>query len=515
MPSAPDRRRRHARWITARKVVQYLALAAFLIATIGSGRAGWAGAFSTRIMQLDPLTSLASALGGRTLFDGIALALILILLTLLFGRAWCGWLCPLGTVLDLFSLRRMRGERKAPSESWRGVKYALLILILFGALFANLTLMILDPLTLMLRTVGSAAMPALDTGITALEFALYRIPILRAGVGSVDGLLRPALLPQTPVISRAALLYASAFLAVILLNALAERFWCRYLCPMGGLLGLLAKAALVQRQVGAECKGCLRCEPACPTGTIQGERGYGSDPGECTLCLECLPACPKKAVTFPLRLGIGEWRSYDPGRRAALLSLGGAAAGVALLRAGGSEYGRDPHWIIPPGAEEDTFLSRCVRCGACLAACPTGGLQPSIREAGLEGLWTPVLVPRLGYCHYACNACGSACPLGAIAPLELEAKQATVIGRAYIDRDRCIAWAEGTDCIVCEEMCPLPEKAITLENDPQDRSAALRPHVIAERCIGCGICEYKCPVSGPAAIRVSNPNAADILTIGI
>jgi NAD-dependent dihydropyrimidine dehydrogenase PreA subunit len=137
-------------------------------------------------------------------------------------------------------------------------------------------------------------------------------------------------------------------------------------------------------------------------------------------------------------------------------------------------------------------------------------LQPALSESGLEGLWTPVLLPRLGYCDYACNACGQACPVQAIPPLSLDEKREQVIGRAYIDQNRCIAWSDHRDCIVCEEMCPLPDKAVHLQpgqvtgEDGEPVSIQL-PYVLRERCIGCGICEYKCPVNGQAAIRVFVP----------
>jgi Pyruvate/2-oxoacid:ferredoxin oxidoreductase delta subunit len=134
-------------------------------------------------------------------------------------------------------------------------------------------------------------------------------------------------------------------------------------------------------------------------------------------------------------------------------------------------------------------------------------LQPSLFEAGWEGLWTPVLVSRLGYCAYSCNACGQVCPTGAIPSLPLDEKRKAVIGLAYIDKNRCIPWADGRGCIVCEEMCPVPEKAIVLEEkdvvNPDGEKATVRlPSVIRKRCIGCGICETKCPVNGDAAIRV-------------
>jgi ferredoxin len=142
-----------------------------------------------------------------------------------------------------------------------------------------------------------------------------------------------------------------------------------------------------------------------------------------------------------------------------------------------------------------------------MTVCPTSGLQPVALEAGLEGVWTPRLVPRLGYCDYGCTACGEACPSGAIPPLDLDRKRSTVIGMAVVDRNRCWPWAYGVPCIVCEEMCPLPEKAIRLEEvvvtDNQGESVVVqRPYVLEDACIGCGICEYRCPVEGPAAIRV-------------
>jgi ferredoxin len=88
-----------------------------------------------------------------------------------------------------------------------------------------------------------------------------------------------------------------------------------------------------------------------------------------------------------------------------------------------------------------------------MRVCPTGALQPALSEAGLEGLWTPILLPRLGYCDFACNACGVVCPTQAIPLLSLEEKRQQVIGKAYIDENRCLAWADHIDCIVCEEMC--------------------------------------------------------------
>jgi MauM/NapG family ferredoxin protein len=287
---------------------------------------------------------------------------------------------------------------------------------------------------------------------------------------------------------------------------------------LGGLLGLVSKFSLVRRQVSGDCKGCVLCPNACPTGTIAPARNYASDPGECTMCLECLQACPRGATRFGLPGSLQAvfskqaWSAYDPGRRQALYALGGAATAVALLGSDLSAVKVHPHRLRPPGVTEENLLARCVRCAECVRACPTAALQPALFEAGVEGLWTPLLIPRAGYCDYSCNACGQVCPVQAIPSLDLVSKREQVVGKAYIDQNRCIAWADGIDCIVCEEMCPLPDKAIHLRIAERtglhgEVTTVQLPEVDRQRCIGCGICEYKCPLAGEAAIRIYVPEA--------
>jgi MauM/NapG family ferredoxin protein len=203
------------------------------------------------------------------------------------------------------------------------------------------------------------------------------------------------------------------------------------------------------------------------------------------------------------------WRQYDPTRRQALATLGASAIGVALLRTGVQAKQPGPQLIRPPGVDDEAeFLSRCIRCSQCMKVCPTSGLQPVVFEAGLEGLWTPRLVPRLGYCDYSCHACGQVCPSGAIPPLDLARKREQLIGVAVIDRHHCLPWANGVTCIVCEEMCPVPNKAIRLQDACPERKGGSgdgdvqKPIVVADLCIGCGTCEYQCPVEGEAAIRI-------------
>jgi ferredoxin len=257
-------------------------------------------------------------------------------------------------------------------------------------------------------------------------------------------------------------LFAALFLGVILLNLLAARFWCRYLCPLGGGLGWLSKLAIFRRKVAMECKGCALCTDICPTGTIDPAKAFASDPSECTLCLNCLEACPRGLTRFTPVFAPEKMTPYDPGRREALLAIGATLASIALLKSDQPAKREAPFLIRPPGVRETNpdvvAFTKCTRCNECIRVCPTGGLQPAVLEAGLVGLGSPILVPRLGYCDYSCNACGQVCPVQAIPPLDLETKRTQVIGLAYINESRCIPWSDHQACQVCEEMCPLPKK---------------------------------------------------------
>jgi len=506
-------RQKARRYTRARWAVQILALAAYLAAFILARRGTGLPAAANVFLRLDPLAALAQALSGREFVAGMLLSLLVIGLTLGLGRAWCGWLCPLGTILDVFSPSRRRVRALASAEPWRRVKIFLVVLILASALLGGLSLMVLDPLTLLTRSLASSVWPALDRIVLALETGLYRVPLLAPLVGRADVLLRPAVFPVEPLPSRVALGFGVLLASVIGLNWLAERFWCRYLCPLGGLLALLSRLAIVKRTVASGCNACGACTHVCPTATIRADRQFASDPAECTMCLECLAACPRQGAVFTAGTAVAPRMAYDPKRREVLAALGGGVAGAALLRSQTVTPSASAHWVQPPGARQNNLIGKCFRCGECTRTCPTGAIHPAISEAGLEGLWTPVLVPRLGYCDYSCTACGEICPVGAIPPLTLEQKRLSVIGVAYIDKDRCIAWADQRDCIVCEEMCPVAEKAILLERVEVRRHdgstvSVQQPRVVRERCLGCGICEYKCPLSGEAAIRVWTPNIA-------
>ena len=153
--------------------------------------------------------------------------------------------------------------------------------------------------------------------------------------------------------------------------------------------------------------------------------------------------------------------------------------------------------IRPPNAlPEQEFLAKCVRCGDCMKVCPTGGLQPAISEAGLEGFWSPVLVSKIGECTQACNLCSQVCPTGAIQPFEIREKPKIFLGTAVIDRSQCVAWSLGRRCLLCDEVCSY--NAV----DARVVDGVRVPFVNQTVCVGCGICENNCPVHPVAAIKV-------------
>ncbi|MCJ7736576.1 MAG: 4Fe-4S binding protein, partial [Anaerolineae bacterium] len=458
--------------------------------------------------RLDPLNASAAMLASRSWIPRLAPALATLVLTLIVGRVWCGWICPLGTLLDWVRFPAVARRSQSISPRWRQVKTLLLIGILAMALLGSLFLLLLDPLALLTRTMTTAVLPVLNHTVTSLEHTLYSLRFLRPLVDWMERVLRGPVLPVTQPAFAHRLLIGLLFATILGLNALADRFWCRYLCPLGALLGLLSEVSILRPNIPTACNRCGHCVSSCPVDAIGSGDGYEIEPAECIVCMDCLAACPESSIGIHPTLKVAASAAYDPGRREILASVAASAISVALLKTAPQTKQVHPHLVRPPGADdEEEFLSRCLRCSQCMKVCPTSGLQPVLFEAGVEGVWTPSLVPRLGYCDYGCNNCGQVCPSGAIPALTLGEKRQAVMGEAVVDRDRCLPWAQGIPCIVCEEMCPVPEKAVRLENEQIANDAGeiitiQKPYVLQDLCIGCGICEYQCPMGGDAAIRV-------------
>jgi MauM/NapG family ferredoxin protein len=504
-------RTRQAFWFylrRGRQVVQTLTFALYVYLLFAALQRRIAFPLADLFFRLDPLNAAAAMLASRAWIPRFAPALITLGLTIVLGRVWCGWICPLGTLLEWVRFPAAVRRSLSISPRWRHVKTLLLIGILAMALLGSLFLLILDPLALLTRANTTTILPALNHAITSLEQTLYPLKSMRPLVDWTERLMRGPVLPIIQPVFAHSVLIGLLFAAILGLNALADRFWCRYLCPLGALLGLLSKVSLLRPMIPASCNRCGHCVSACSVDAIRSDNGYEIESAECIVCLDCLAACPESSIRFRPALETPATTDYDPGRREILASVAAGAVSVALLQTTPQTRQVYPHLVRPPGVDdENRFLSRCLRCSQCMKVCPTSGLQPILFESGIEGIWTPSLVARLGYCDYGCNACGQVCPSGAIPSLTLDEKRQAIMGEAIVDRNRCLPWAQGIPCIVCEEMCPIPEKAIRLEdaqieNETGEVVTVQRPYVLQDLCIGCGICEYQCPMGGDAAIRV-------------
>lgn len=463
-------------------------------------------------LRLDPLVAAAASLAAHTLIALLWPALITVILTLLIGRFFCGWVCPLGTLLDFtgWLLGKQRKPFQLPARL-KQVKYLLLIALAGSALFTLQLVYLFDPLSLLIRSLAVAVYPALNVTAHALFGTLYD-----SNVGAVTAVSEPAytflkshfLAFEQPHFQSAAVV-GLLFAAILASEAIERRFWCRYLCPLGALFGLLSRVPLLRRKVNEpDCTSCALCARACRMAAIPDDY-LATERAECIGCFDCEALCPERAIRFGLKGGTVA-STPDLTRRGLLTACVLGTAAAPLFRAEANEKQPNPARIRPPGAlAEREFLARCTRCGECMRVCIANGLQPAFFEAGAEGFWSPVLIARIGYCEYNCTLCGQVCPTGAIERLQLAKKQEVKIGLADIDRSRCLPWNGNSECIVCEEHCPTPVKAIRLrEEDVWSVNEGVsikvqRPYVDEKLCIGCGICETKCPLSDRSAIVVS------------
>jgi polyferredoxin len=557
---------------TVRRICQvfFLVLLVWLAAVTTVGTAWW----QMRnwpvnwLLQLDPLVAVGVVLATGTLYAGLIWAAATVAVTVLLGRVFCGWVCPFGTIHQFFGwLGRVGRPVKQRIEANRyrraqSIKYYVLGAVLAAAIVrpAVLATGLVGPVPLVYRSVTLVVLPLAD---------------------------RPAhVLATTSRFYEWSWVIGGVFLAAVMANFLVPRFYCRFLCPTGALLGVLGRFAIFRiGKTRPECSQCSLCEVDCegactPSGRIR--------TAECVLCCNCLAVCPDDVLRYqPARSAAGERTGPDVSRRGVLLSLvAGAAVGPLLRLTGRGGTSWNSAVIRPPGAlDEQRFLERCIRCGQCMKICPTNVLQPAGVQAGVEALWTPMLNNRIGTsgCQLVCVACGSVCPTAAIRPISLDEKLGRgafasagpiKLGTAFVDRGRCLPWAMDRPCIVCQENCPVSPKAITVQEqfntirDGAGRVQAVRgttvelagvalrggqlgtgdyslscggrrvaivgndaasvtlaqttelaagaaaevqvrlqlPVVDPRACIGCGVCEHECPVSGLRAIRVTAEN---------
>ncbi|MCP4021757.1 MAG: 4Fe-4S dicluster domain-containing protein [Desulfobacteraceae bacterium] len=460
-------------------------------------------------LQMDPGLMFLSALSDKiSLFSLMFIPAAIVLVSGPFmGRIFCGYVCPMGTTLDTADY--LFGPKKKKywfSKQLFQIKYLVLIFLAGSALFGVSYVFFASPLSLITRFYGLVIFPVVSflsregldlvrplgdiTDINALTFAQIRI-----------------------------IRFATQFFVLFFFVALfsmvkfSPRFWCRYLCPSGALLAWVSKAPLIKRNVSDNCNQCGKCLRNCPMSAIEKEAPENTFHSECIVCRTCQEICPEEAVSFEQqKIHSVAGTGFSPQRRQ-LVSTGLIGCGTAVMSLTGlsSLYGKPgegqvgtPGLIRPPASVPETqFLSRCVRCGECMVACPTNTLQPIWFKAGFPALFSPAVTPRRGFCDPQCHECSKVCPTHAIRAIESRDRVFAKTGTARLIRQKCLAWEFNKSCMVCDEVCPYD----AIEFEKQTGNKVPVPHVLEDKCAGCGYCEHFCPVRNQAAIVITPMDA--------
>ena len=448
--------------VLTRRISQIFFFALFvwfgIVATFGTNWWQLRGWPVNWFLQLDPLVAIGTALTTHTLYWPLLWALATVILTILIGRFFCGWVCPFGAIhhfATYLGLRKKPTAKRVDLNKYhkaQAVKYIILIIMLLMAAVPmgntlSLQIGLLDPLPLLSRS-----------------FTLILLPI-------ADSFSNTIFVNQR--FYEGAWIIGAIFFTTVALNLAVPRFYCRFVCPLGALFGVFGRFALwrIGKAASIACTNCRQCEKNCHGGCEPAEKIRIA---ECVLCCNCLDACRHNVLAYQTKVSAdGEIVNPDISRRGLIFTGIGGLLALPVIRLG-NLTGADWYFkqIRPPGAlAEGEFLKRCLKCGQCMRICPTNVLQPAGIEGGVEALWSPVLNNRIGSsgCQLNCVACGHVCPTAAIRPFTISeklginefAKTGPIkMGTAFVDQTRCLPWAMDKPCIVCQENCPLSPKAI-------------------------------------------------------
>ncbi len=430
--------------------------------------------------------------------------LFVIILTFLFGRVYCSTLCPLGVLQDViirFANIRKRKNRFRFRKQYYLLHYSLFALIVILALAGSIVLLnLLEPFSNYGRIVANLLSPLVVSLNNGFEYIFDHLEIM-----SLFHI-------QIIYVSAMSAISAGLFLLVIVyLSYNHGRLFCNTLCPVGALLSILSRFTIFKIIIDVNnCKECGLCEKVCKASCIN-SNNKEIDFAACVGCFNCISACPTVGISYDARkkkIHTTEI-NINKSRRSVMKIFALPTFGITfskifndVLENPKNESGyleTHKHPISPPGSlSVERFASLCTACHLCVSSCPTQVLYPSLLEYGIAGLFQPRLNFDLNYCNYDCIICSQICPSGAILPIDINTKKEIQIGKVEFFKPDCIVVTKGRDCGACSEHCPT--KAVKMV--PYKKYLMI-PEIEIDLCVGCGACQYACPVLPNKAIYVN------------
>jgi ferredoxin len=423
----------------------------------------------------------------------------IIAITILFGRVYCASFCPLGVLQDFFSFigRPFRNKTFHTMKGFRIIWYTSMIgtVILFSFGLSSLA-GFLDPYSLFGKLISY--------GVRPLAIQSYNF------IGNIFdyfGMYLMTPIQDTTFIPLLTLVSGLILLFLVIASALRGRLFCNVLCPVGAFLGIVSRFSRYKLSISSACISCGKCVSSCRAGCIQ-ENPYTIEDDRCVRCLDCIVVCPVHAISTAKITQQKQTNNSDQSgtlTRRDVLGIGFLASIAAVLPK--KLFAQDvffdsSRFPIPPGASTKSHFERhCTSCGLCISKCPTGVMRPSFTDKGLAEFMQPLLDYSRNFCEYGCTVCSRVCPTSALSPLKREAKQLLSIGEVHFIQSRCIVETEKTACGACAEVCPT--NAVTMI--PYAKGLTI-PFTDLSLCIGCGACEYQCPVRPSRAIYVTGRN---------
>ncbi len=433
--------------------------------------------------------------------------LIVLALTVLTGRTYCSFLCPLGIGQDIFSRIGGKFKKKFRRYGYRKpytiLRYSILgLTLIFTMTWGIYVVTLLDPYSIFGRFITYFIKPLVIWINNFLAGIFGKFDIYTLNNIHVKGF--PLVVYSIPV---------AFFILVGLLSFTRGRLYCNTVCPVGTLLGLISKVSVFRIKFDeSACTKCGRCAVRCKSSCIDFLR-TDVDVSRCVDCFNCINICPEGALSYGLTgLKKKKHRTDESRRRmvvGSVLMLFGMSSvskaqekPVPVPKKPSTVKENKTSSVCPPGGISiEKFNKVCTACSLCITACPNGVLQPAFKEYGLTGMMQPVMNYHRSFCTYNCTICTEVCPTNALQPLLLEAKKLTQIGKTHFIKDNCIVKTEKTNCGACSEACPT--KAVHMI--PYEGNLVI-PEVTEDLCIGCGHCEFACPTVPYKAIFVDgNP----------